>query len=153
MKNNIREIIKYLRSLEPEMLNSRDSRQTVRKKIEEMGAEYLAAGAYSAAYRIGKFVIKVASQDLGELRGKTTHPLFKKYAPTVYWIHSTGKALICKFVHYAREESSKLHEKAEMRFRKLMDAAGFNPCDLHRGNLVRVGRRWCIIDYGCWVGN
>lgn len=154
MKANIREIIYFLRNLGNEQLRSWDGRDTIRAKLKDLGAEYLAAGAYSYAYKVGKFVIKIASQDLSYLQGKTNHPLFKKYAPTIYWMHTSGRALVCKFVKYVREKNDKLHDAAEARLAKLMRAAGFEPDDLHKGNLVRVNnRRWCIIDYGCWVGN
>lgn len=153
----IKKIIAYLRTVSENQLES--DLYAVGDVIKRLGAKRCDSGCYATVYRVGKFCIKLVSNSLNKLRTIKHHPLFKKFAPTIYWMHNSGRALVCKFVEFIGQEYAN-HHKIRTKFKAMLDAAGgFEAWDLHAGNLVRVPikpgakrTRWLIIDYGSWVG-
>lgn len=145
----------YLRSLTDAQLNDYVQRETIGERLITMGAQRTGGGVFSECYAIDGFVIKISSQDLSRLREFRHNPVFKKFVAPVYWIHQTGKALLCKLIEFIRSETSEQHSSVRQRFERKLLRAGMAAEDLHIHNLVKVKgtRRYLVIDYGCVVGN
>lgn len=143
----IRSIINYLRHL-PENPDIRE----VRDKIAAMGAKYLCSGMYSYVYQVGKFVIKLGDDNFD----KITRPLlkkeaFKKYCPTVYWIHQHGWAMVCKFVELVKIQDG--FGDFIYKVSSALFADGISTWDLHRENLMLCAKtkQPLVVDYGCLI--
>lgn len=157
-KQQQKAIMKYLIALPDSALDDWRSRDVVREKLKELGAEFIGSGCFSYVYRVGNLVVKISSQSFEKLKEARRNPVFKRLAPTIYWIHQCGKALVCKFIEEIRFAGRReTFYIIQARIRKLMKEHGFAADDMHLGNLVkiRVGNRlrWSVPDYGCWVGN
>jgi hypothetical protein len=134
-----------------------NNRSHVKDLIESFGGKYIGCGASSCVYKIGNFVIKLGSDNFNELREFRRCAFFKKYAPTIYWIHRNGHAMICKFVDAVRIDWDIDHDKwlsIRERFKRLFEKNGYSGTDLHGGNLMKIRgkNRYTVVDYGCFCG-
>jgi len=78
---------------------------------------------------------------------------FKKYAPTVYWIHEKGFALVCKYVNFGSIQDWQKRVDMKQKIISIFESIGVRLCDLHGSNLVveKKTKHPLIVDYGCFI--
>jgi hypothetical protein len=142
----IREVVKLLESHNGFTSNQRIN---IELQLIKLGINEIGSGAYSTVYRCGKYVIKIGTDRFNKCRHWMTKPIFKKYTPKIHYIHKTGKAMICAYVKFRRFSWRKI-DKLEKFLEELFDKHGIRVYDLHADNVVKVGEKIKIIDYGCF---
>ena len=149
--DRVRAIIRFLRGLKKPERNY--ELNDVADKVKAMGATYIDGGCFSSVYEIDGFCLKLSIAERFEnLRQHRHNPIFKRFAPVVYWIHEAGFAILCKLIKEIKYPDWCKIKYAQGRFYRMLKNHGFKPWDLHAANLVKdaTENRWLIIDYGCW---
>jgi hypothetical protein len=150
----IKRIIAHLESIQIE--DTYNFKDTARAWLESQGLKFFASGAYSYCYRIGRFVIKISSTAFNEkVKPLLDNPVYRTLTPKVYWIHSKGYALVCRFVKAIQLGWSCEHDtffyamKSEIV--KRCEEAGITVWDLHRENLLILDGSLLpiVVDYDC----